>query len=142
LLRRAHGARRGGPVGPRHPIRARVAYHDACHLAPAQGVRAEPRAVLAAIPGLELVDVAEADLCCGSAGIYNLVQPVAAEQLGRRKAANLAAPRPDAIATANPGCLLQLRRYLPDDVPLLHPVQLVDRSMRGVGLAPSRRRRP
>ncbi|CAN5336257.1 MAG: 4Fe-4S dicluster domain-containing protein [Euzebyales bacterium] len=119
------------PRAPRHPIRARVAYHDACHLAHAQGVRAEPRAVLAAIPGLELVEVAEPELCCGSAGIYNLIQPEAAADLGRRKAEHLRAADPALIATANPGCLLQIRRHLPD-VPLLHPVQLVDASMRNL----------
>jgi glycolate oxidase iron-sulfur subunit len=125
------------PTAPRHPIRARVAYHDACHLAHAQGVRAEPRAVLAAIPGLELVEVAEPELCCGSAGIYNLIQPEAAADLGRRKAEHLRAADPALIATANPGCLLQIRRHLPE-VPLLHPVQLVDASIRNLDPIPTK----
>jgi glycolate oxidase iron-sulfur subunit len=124
-----------GPVAPRHPVRAKVVYHDACHLGHAQGVRAQPRAVLGTIPGLTLVEVAEPELCCGSAGIYNLVAPDAAAELGARKAANIAAADPDLVLTANPGCLLQIRRHLdPAAVPppLLHPVQLLDASIRGV----------
>jgi glycolate oxidase iron-sulfur subunit len=117
---------------PRHPVRARVAYHDACHLAHAQGIRRQPREVLATVPGLQVHDIAEAELCCGSAGIYNLVQPETAEQLGRRKAANLEAAKPDVVATANAGCLLQIRRYLDGGVPVVHPVQLLDASIRDV----------
>jgi glycolate oxidase iron-sulfur subunit len=115
-----------------------VAYHDACHLGHAQGVRAQPRAVLRSIPGLELLEVPEAELCCGSAGIYNLVQPEAAAELGARKAANIASAGPDLVVTANPGCLLQLRRHLgPENtLPLLHPVQVLDASIRGVPVPP------
>lgn len=120
-----------GPAAPRHPIAARVAYHDACHLAHAQGVRSQPRAVLATIPGLDVADIAEADICCGSAGIYNLVQPQAAEQLGRRKAANISATGADAVITSNPGCLLQIERHLGQPVPVLHLVQLLDAAIRG-----------
>jgi glycolate oxidase iron-sulfur subunit len=119
-------------VAVRHPISTRVAYHDACHLSNAQRIRSQPRQVLAAIPGVEILDIAEAEICCGSAGIYNLVQPENAEELGRRKAANLHDVRPDVIATANAGCLLQIRRYIDDGIPLVHPVQLVDASIRGV----------
>ena len=82
-----------------------------------------------------MVDIPEAAICCGSAGIYNLVEPEAAEELGRRKVDNIAAARPDAIATANAGCLLQIRRYQGSgaaEVPLFHPVELVDASIRGV----------
>ncbi|PRX45462.1 glycolate oxidase iron-sulfur subunit [Prauserella shujinwangii] len=118
------------PRAPRHPVRARVAYHDACHLGHAQGVRDQPRAVLRTIPGLELVDLPEAEICCGSAGIYNMVQPEPAAELGERKAANIRAARPDLLVTANPGCLLQIGRYL-DGVPMLHPVQLLDASIQG-----------
>ena len=121
-----------GTVAPRHPINARVAYHDACHLAHAQGIRAQPRAVLREIPGMTVMDIPEADICCGSAGIYNLVQPETASDLGRRKVDNIAATRPDAVATANAGCLLQIRRYLDAGVPLFHPVQLIDASIRGI----------
>ena len=121
-----------GPVAQRHPIPARVAYHDACHLAHAQGIRAQPRAVLRGIPELTVMDIPEADICCGSAGIYNLVQPEPAEELGRRKVDHIRTTEPDAVVTANAGCLLQIRRYLDAGVPLLHPVQLVDASIRGV----------
>ncbi len=121
-----------GPVAKRHPIAARIAYHDACHLAHAQQIRAQPRAVMGTIPCLEVVDIPEWEICCGSAGIYNLVQPEAAEDLGRRKVANIASVEPEMIATANPGCLLQIRRYLDPPVPLYHPVQLLDFSLRGV----------
>jgi len=121
-----------GPVAARHPIPARVAYHDACHLAHAQGIRAQPRAVLRGIPQLEVMDIPEADICCGSAGIYNLVQPEPAEELGRRKVTHIASTQPDAVVTSNAGCLLQIRRYLDAGVPLFHPVQLLDASMRGL----------
>ncbi len=121
-----------GPVAPRHPIPARVAYHDACHLAHAQGVRAQPRAVLRGIPQLTVTDIPEAEICCGSAGIYNLVQPEPAERLGRRKVEQITSTAPDAVVTSNAGCLLQIRRYLDAGVPLFHPVQLVDASIRGV----------
>ena len=120
------------PQAPRGPVDATVAYHDACHLAHAQGVRSAPRAVLQQIPGIALVDVPEADLCCGSAGIYKLVKPEAAEELGKRKAENLLSRAPDIVATANPGCLLQIGRHLPGEIPILHPVQLVDASIRRV----------
>jgi glycolate oxidase iron-sulfur subunit len=120
------------PLAPRHPVSARVAYHDACHLAHAQGIRDQPRAVLRTVPGLDLADIPEADMCCGSAGIYNLVLPVAAEQLGRRKADNILSTEPDAVVTANPGCLLQIGRHLDRGLPVLHPVQIIDASIRGV----------
>ena len=120
------------PRAPRAPVRLRAAYHDACHLAHAQGVRAEPRRVLRTVPGLELAEVADPDQCCGSAGIYNLVQPEAAEDLGRRKAAAIRATGAAAVVTANPGCLLQLRRYL--DLPLYHPVQVLDAAISGTPL--------
>jgi glycolate oxidase iron-sulfur subunit len=122
------------PRAPRHPVHATVAYHDACHLAHAQKVRAQPRALLRQIPCVELVDVPEADMCCGSAGIYNLVQPEPAAELGQRKAANLLSCSPDIIATANAGCLLQIRRFTDEELPVVHPVQLVDASIRGVDI--------
>jgi glycolate oxidase iron-sulfur subunit len=121
------------PRAPRHPLPVRAAYHDACHLAHAQGVRAEPRRVLRAVPGLELAEIADADQCCGSAGIYNLVQPEPAAELGRRKADAIRATGAQVVVTANPGCLLQLRREL--DLPLYHPVQVVDAAIRGVALS-------
>jgi glycolate oxidase iron-sulfur subunit len=117
------------PQAVRHPIELRAAYHDACHLAHAQGIRSEPRDLLRAIPGLELLEPAEWELCCGSAGIYNLLQPEAAEQLGARKAENLRATGAEAIAAANPGCALQIGRHL--DLPIYHPMTLLDLSLRG-----------
>ena len=125
----------GAPRAPRRPIQAKVVYHDACHLAHGQGIRAEPRELLQAIPGVELLTPAEADICCGSAGIYNLVQPEAASQLGERKARHIAALAPDLIATGNPGCTLQIAaagRKLGHAWPILHPVQVIDASIRGV----------
>jgi glycolate oxidase iron-sulfur subunit len=122
------------PVAPRHPMQLRVAYHDACHLAHAQRVRQQPRKVLLSIPGLEVVDIPEADICCGSAGIYNLIEPQPANRLGERKAQNILSTNPDIIATANPGCLLQINaslQRLGKHIPTLHPVELVDASIRG-----------
>lgn len=120
------------PLATRHPHTGRVAYHDACHLAHAQGVRAEPRAALRTVPGLEVCDVPEGDMCCGSAGVYNLLRPDTADQLGRRKADNVRAAAPDAVVTANAGCLLQIARHLDSPLPVLHPVQVVDAAIRGV----------
>ena len=100
------------PQAPRHPLPLRVAYHDACHLAHAQGVRAQPRALLRGIPELELLEPADWELCCGSAGIYNLVEPEAAAELGARKARNLVATGADVVAAGNPGCALQIAAHL------------------------------
>ena len=97
-----------GPVAPRHPLDMTIAYHDACHLAHAQGVRAQPRRLLEAIPGLSLKEIAEPELCCGSAGIYNIVNPEPARELGDRKAANIVATGAQVLVTANPGCLMQV----------------------------------
>jgi glycolate oxidase iron-sulfur subunit len=120
------------PVAPRHPLPLRVAYHDACHLAHAQAVRAQPRALLRAIPDLELLEPADWEICCGSAGIYNLVQPEAAAELGARKAANLLATGADAVAAGNPGCALQIAAHLTGrELPIYHPMTLLDHSIRG-----------
>jgi glycolate oxidase iron-sulfur subunit len=124
------------PQAPRGPVPLRVAYHDACHLAHAQGVRSAPRQLLQAIPQLELVEVgAERDVCCGSAGIYNLVQPEAAAELGARKARHLIDTGAQAIAAGNPGCSAQLDMHLRQlgcPLPILHPVELVSRSIAAV----------
>jgi glycolate oxidase iron-sulfur subunit len=125
------------PVARRNPLKMRVAYHDACHLRHAQGIFREPREVLTAVPGLEIAEIAEASLCCGSAGVYNLLQPETAEELGDRKVANLLETRAAAVVSANPGCLLQLmaglRRRGEKEMPAFHMVELVDASIRGVG---------
>src|SRR3954467_14362138 len=114
----------------RHPLALKVAYHDACHLAHAQGVREPPRELLRAIPDLELVEPAEWELCCGSAGIWNLMQPEAAGKLGARKAANPAATGAPAMAPANRGCARQIAAHLEQPVPVLHPMTLLDHSIR------------
>ena len=122
----------------RHPIRMRVAYHDACHLRHAQSVFEQPRRLLAGIPGLEVVEVEEASLCCGSAGVYNLLNPETANQLGDRKVENLLAAKADAVISANPGCLLQLKSGLSrrgiQTMPTYHMVELLDASIRNVSL--------
>jgi glycolate oxidase iron-sulfur subunit len=125
----------GAPCAPRARLDLRVAYHDACHLAHAQGIRQQPRDLLGGIPGVELVPFDEPDMCCGSAGIYNLVQPDAARDLGARKVRHLAAAAPDVVATANPGCTLQIAASaaaLGRPLSVLHPIELVDASIRGV----------
>ena len=124
-------------TAPRHPLPLRVAYHDACHLQHAQGVKAQPRAVLSSIPELDICEIPEGSLCCGSAGIYNLVEPEAARALGQRKANNIASTGADAIVSSNPGCLLQIQGNL-DAIdqhrPQFHLVELIDASIRGVPL--------
>ena len=126
------------PRAPRGPVPLRVAYHDACHLAHAQGVRSAPREVLRSIPRLELVEVgAERDVCCGSAGIYNLVQPEAAAALGARKARHLIETGAQAIAAGNPGCAAQLDLHLRElgcPLPIHHPVELLSRSIDAASL--------
>jgi glycolate oxidase iron-sulfur subunit len=117
------------------PLELRVAFQESCHLGHAQRVRDEPRALLRSIPGLELVEPAEQHLCCGSAGIYNLVQPEAAIELGDRKAQQVIATAPDLYVSANPGCLLQVSaalRRAGRPTPAAHPVELLDASLRGV----------
>ena len=125
------------PRATRHALRLRVAYHDACHLQHAQGVRTQPRTLLGRIPQLELLEIPEAAICCGSAGIYNLVQPEAATQLGDRKAGHVAALNADMVVSGNPGCLLQLESALARmrrKLPVRHIVELLDASIRGVSL--------
>ncbi len=119
------------PRAERKPMPMKVAYHDACHLAHAQQVRSQPRILLRGIPELELFEPAEWELCCGSAGIYNLLQPEAAAKLGQRKAANLAATGAEAIAAANPGCAIQIAAHIEKEVPIYHPMTLLDHSIRG-----------
>ena len=119
---------------PRHPLRARIAYHSPCHLGHAQGLQDPPRALQRAIPGVELVEVPDGDQCCGSAGVYNIVEPESADQIGRRKAAAVASTGAALVASANPGCSLQIRRMLHErgaEVEAAHPVEILDRSLRG-----------
>ncbi len=119
----------------RHPLEISVAFQDSCHLRHAQRIVDQPRAMLASIPGLRLLEPAEQDLCCGSAGIYNLVQPQAAGELGDRKAQRVLDTGADAYASANPGCLVQVSAALRRNgrpLPAFHPIELLDASIRGV----------
>jgi glycolate oxidase iron-sulfur subunit len=121
-----------GPRAQRGPVPMKIAYHDACHLAHAQGIRDQPRELLRAIPELELVEPREWEICCGSAGIYNLVKPEPAAELGERKARNLLDTGAEAIAAANPGCALQITAHteqLGRRLPVLHPMELLARSI-------------
>ena len=102
----------GGPVAARHPLPVRAAYHDACHLGHAQQITASPRALLGSIPGLELTEIPDAGMCCGSAGVYNLLQPEAARELGQRKAASVQQTGAPLLISANPGCSLQIAAAL------------------------------
>ncbi len=123
-----------GSVTRKRPLELRVAYHDACHLAHAQGVREQPRALLRSIPGLELLEPAEWEICCGSAGVYNLLHPDTSGELGSRKAENLAATGAEAIASANPGCSLQIATALGElgrPLPVHHPIELLATSIGG-----------
>ncbi|MGH3089330.1 MAG: glycolate oxidase subunit GlcF [Rubrobacteraceae bacterium] len=124
-----------GTVAERHPLPTTVAYHDACHLAHAQGIRAQPRKTLADIPGMEVKEIKEAEICCGSAGIFNMVEPETAGQLGERKAKNVAATGANMIVTSNPGCTLQIQGSLKKmglgEMPARHPMEVLDASIRG-----------
>jgi glycolate oxidase iron-sulfur subunit len=120
------------PRAPRAPRAERVAYHDACHLAHAQRVRAQPRALLRTIPQLELVEIPQGEMCCGSAGTYNLFEPEAAREIGERKVDNLLAVRPQLLASANPGCTLQLQSILRErglELRAAHPIELLDEAI-------------
>jgi glycolate oxidase iron-sulfur subunit len=121
-----------------HPLELTVAYQDSCHLRHAQRLPAAWMPLLERIPGLRVVQPAEQDICCGSAGIYNVTQPDAARDLGDRKAAHVLATAPDAYASANPGCLVQVAQALGRagrPLPSLHPVELLDASIRGTSAA-------
>ncbi len=123
------------PRGTLHPLPLRVAYQDSCHLRHAQKLPAAWRPLLERIPALDVVEPAEQDLCCGSAGIYNIVQAEAARELGDRKAAHVLATGAEVLASANPGCLVQLQQALERagrPLPALHPVELLDAAQRGV----------
>jgi glycolate oxidase iron-sulfur subunit len=132
------------PPPPLH-VPARVAYHDACHLAHAQRITAPPRTLLQLIPNLSLVYFPESDICCGSAGSYNIEQPEIASQLGVRKATNILSTGAQAVATGNIGCLVQLVNHLnvirenegngSKPFPVWHTIEVIDRAYRGLGIA-------
>jgi glycolate oxidase iron-sulfur subunit len=120
------------PRAPRREVKMRVAYHDACHLQHAQGVRAQPRRLLQAIPGIEVREIPESEICCGSAGIYNLLEPDAATDLRDRKVRNIIRTEADAIVSGNPGCLLQIADGLEAagrPTRIMHLVEVLDQSI-------------
>ncbi len=124
-----------GTVAPRHPLEVSAAYHDACHLAHAQGIRSQPRQLLGEIPGLDVREIADAALCCGSAGVYNILNPAPADELGDRKAANVLATGAQLLVTANPGCLMQIATAAEragHPIGMAHTVQVLDASIRGL----------
>ncbi|HEY2948315.1 MAG TPA: heterodisulfide reductase-related iron-sulfur binding cluster [Micromonosporaceae bacterium] len=124
-----------GPVAPRHAVPVTAAYHDACHLAHAQGVRAQPRRLLGEIPELVLREIADPEICCGSAGVWNVLNPEPARQLGDRKARDVLATGADLLVTANPGCLMQVAasvRRAGGTIGLAHTAQVLDASIRGL----------
>jgi len=123
-----------GPAAPRHPLPVTAAYHDACHLAHAQRITRQPRDLLRAIPGLTLVEVPDAGTCCGSAGVYNLLQPAAASELGARKAESVQSTGAPLLISANPGCSLQIASALAErgqDIAVAHTAEVLDASIRG-----------
>jgi len=130
--------RDGGPRAERHELPVNAAYHDACHLAHAQRIRRQPRDLLRGIPGLNLTEVGDGGTCCGSAGVYNLMQPQAAAELGVRKAAALRATGARLVVSANPGCSLQIAAALVagggEPVAVAHLAEVLDTSFRGLPL--------
>jgi glycolate oxidase iron-sulfur subunit len=126
----------GGPRAVRHELPVRAAYHDACHLAHAQRIRQQPRDLLRAIPGLDLAEVGDGATCCGSAGVYNLLQPEAAAELGERKAKAVRATGAPLVVSANPGCSLQIAAATGADggepVAVAHIAEVLDASLRGL----------
>jgi glycolate oxidase iron-sulfur subunit len=132
----------GLPKGSLGALRGIVTYQDACHLAHAQRITAPPRRLLASIPGLEIREMAESSLCCGSAGIYNVTQPEMAQRLQRRKVDRILEVAPETVATANPGCALQMRNGLDragaSHIAVKHVVQLLDESLKAGGQQPIR----
>jgi glycolate oxidase iron-sulfur subunit len=127
-----------GAVAERSPFAVTAAYHDACHLAHAQGIRKQPRQTLKQIPGINVKEIREAEICCGSAGIYNMVEPEPAAELGERKANNILKTGAEMIVTSNPGCMLQIQASLKkmghDGIPMAHPMEVLDASIRGEGV--------
>jgi len=127
-----------GPAATRRPVPVLAAYHDACHLGHAQRITAQPRSLLRAIPGLELVELRDPGVCCGSAGVYNLLQPDAASALGSRKAESVAGSGASLLISANPGCTLQISAALAAQgvtIRTAHIAEILDASINGVPLA-------
>jgi glycolate oxidase iron-sulfur subunit len=122
--------------GPLSPVAMTVTYHDPCHVVHGQKIRAAPRDLLRQIPGLRVVDLPESDWCCGSAGLYNLTQPEMAGRLLRRKVRHVTGTGAEAVATANPGCILQIQQGLREagsPMRVLHIVEILDRAYAAEG---------
>ncbi len=116
------------------PLAAKVTYHDACHLCHAQGVRRQPRELLRAIPGLELIELSESEMCCGAAGTYNLTQPELSSELARRKLGCIEQTGARIVATGNAGCIMQIRTAVAEagqSIEVVHPIELLDRAYGG-----------
>ena len=124
-----------GPVPPPGAIKLRAVYQDACHLVHAQRIREQPRSLLSRIPGLELIPIAEPDICCGAAGSYNLTEPEMSDRLAARKLGNILAAKPQAVITGNVGCSMQIQaalRQAGHKIWVAHPMELLDLSYRGL----------
>lgn len=120
-----------GLIAPEGRVPMKATYHDACHLCHAQQIRAQPRAMLEMIPGLELVPLEESEICCGAAGTYNITQPEMAERLGKRKMDNIEATGAQAVLTGNVGCILQIARKVKERgraIEVAHPIDILDRA--------------
>jgi glycolate oxidase iron-sulfur subunit len=118
-----------GLVSPDREVKMRATYHDACHLAHAQKVRDAPRSLLDQVPGLQLVELPESELCCGAAGTYNLTEPEMSARLSRRKLENILRTGADVVLTANAGCILQIAREARQQghkLEVLHPIEVLD----------------
>jgi glycolate oxidase iron-sulfur subunit len=117
---------------PVNPVRLKIAYHDSCHLQHAQGIRTQPRQLLNAIPGLELIELPESAICCGSAGVFNLTEPETARQLADRKAQHIINSGAQAVVSANPGCLLHIASGLKragHPLPIFHVIEVIDAAL-------------
>jgi glycolate oxidase iron-sulfur subunit len=124
-----------GPVATRHPLQIEAVYQDACHLGQAQGITRQPRELLNSIPDLGVAEIGDGGTCCGSAGIYNLVQPAAAAELGMRKARSVQATGARLLISANPGCAMQIASALGAQgtpMPVAHIAEVLDASIRAL----------
>jgi glycolate oxidase iron-sulfur subunit len=129
-----------GLEGALQPIRLKIAYHDPCHLQHAQGIRTQPPRLLTAIPGIELIELAESAICCGSAGVFNLLEPKTAGELADRKAEHVMRSGAQALVSANPGCLLHIASGLKragHPLPMYHVIEIIDAAL---GLCDAERR--
>jgi len=129
-----------GLTAPLSPLQAeslRVVYQDACHMLHGQKISVQPRQLLRQIPGVQLREPLDAAICCGSSGVYNILQPEVAAELGQRKVKHLLNTGAELIVSANPGCAMQINKHLEGQkaIPVMHPMELLDRSIRGVALS-------